>query len=83
MPRNFTARVPIKLKFGINVLQSYARCSATLRDCVEFNPCASKRALTRKNFWDERLFERGSLLFENEIRNAYLMANADRKAEPF
>jgi hypothetical protein len=24
----------------------------------------------------------GSLLFENEIRNAYLMANADRKAEP-
>ena len=25
---------------------------------------------------------KGSLLFENEIRNAYLMANADRKAEP-
>ena len=25
---------------------------------------------------------RGGLLFENEIRNAYLMASADRKAEP-
>ena len=25
---------------------------------------------------------KGGLLFENEIRNAYLMANADRKAEP-
>ena len=25
---------------------------------------------------------KGDLLFENEIRNAYLMANADRKAEP-
>ena len=25
---------------------------------------------------------KGDLLFENEIRNAYLMASADRKAEP-
>ena len=70
------------LNFGTNALQSYARYSAPLGDWVEFNPCASKRALTRKNFWDEWLSERGSLLFENEIRNAYLMANADRKAEP-
>ena len=53
MPGIFTARALIKLNFGINVLQSYARCSATLRDDVEFNPCASKRVLTRKNFWDE------------------------------
>ena len=27
--------------------------SVPLRACVEFNPCASKRALTRKNFGDE------------------------------
>ena len=53
MPGNFTARALTVLIFGTNVLQSYARCSATLRDCVEFNPCASKRVLTRNNFWDE------------------------------
>ena len=53
MPGNFTARALIKLNFGINVLQSHARCSATLCDDVEFNPCASKRALIRNNFWDE------------------------------
>ena len=53
MPGNFTARALIKLNFGINVLQSYARCSAPLLDCVEFNPCASKRVLTRNNFWKE------------------------------
>ena len=53
MPGNFTARALLMLIFGINVLQSYARCSATLCDDVEFNPCASKRALTRKNFWGE------------------------------
>ena len=82
MPGNFTARALIMLNFGTNVLQPYDCYSAPLPASVEFNPCASKRALTRKNFWDERLFERGSLLFENEIRNAYLMANADRKAEP-
>ena len=69
------------LNFGTNVLQYYDCYSAPLRASVEYNPCASKRALTRKNFWDEWLSE-GGLLFENEIRNAYLMANADRKAEP-
>ena len=82
MPGIFTARALIMLNLGTNVLQSYDCYSAQLGEWVEFNPCASKRALTRKNFWDERLFERGSLLFENEIRNAYLMASADRKAEP-
>ena len=51
------------LNLGTNVLQSYARYSTPLRASVEFNPCASKRALTRKNLWDERLFERGELTF--------------------
>ena len=41
------------LNLGTNVLQSYARYSTPLRASVEFNPCASKRALTRKNLWDE------------------------------
>ena len=41
------------LIFGENVLQSCDRYSAPLRACVEFNPCASKRALTRNNFGDE------------------------------
>ena len=50
---NFTARALIMLNFGTNVLQSYARYSVPLGDWVEFNPCASKRALTRKSFWDE------------------------------
>ena len=59
------------LNVGTNVLQSHVRCSAPLCDSVEFNPCASKRALTRKNFWDEGWFERGAYFFENEIRNAY------------
>ena len=53
MPANFTARALIMLNFGINVLQSYSRYSAPLRGGVKFNPCASKRTLTRKNFWDE------------------------------
>ena len=53
MPGNFTARILIMLNFGINVLQSYGCYSAPLRDGVEFNPCASKRELTRKNFWGE------------------------------
>ena len=58
MPGNFTARALIMLNFGVNILQYCARCSATLRDGVEFNTCASERTLTRNNFWDERLFER-------------------------
>ena len=53
MPGNFTARALIMLNFGTNVLQSYGCYSEPLHDFVEFNPCASKRALTRKNFWDE------------------------------
>ena len=53
MPGIFTARALIMLNFGINVLQSYSRYSAPLRDGVKFNPCASKRALTWKSFWDE------------------------------
>ena len=56
---------------GKNVLQSYASYSVALHDDVEFNPCASTRALTRKNFGDEGWFERGAYFFENEIRNAY------------
>ena len=48
------------LIFGANVLQFCDRYSAPLRACVEFNPCASKRALTRNNFGDEGLFERGA-----------------------
>ena len=50
---NFTARALIMLNVGTNVLQSFVRYSAPLRDDVEFNPYASKRALTRKNFGDE------------------------------
>ena len=53
MPAKFTARALIMLNFGINVLQSYSSYSAPLRDGVKFNPCASKRTLTLKNFWDE------------------------------
>ena len=53
MPGNFTARILIMLNFGINVLQFYGRYLAPLCDDVEFNPCASKRELTRKNFWGE------------------------------
>ena len=53
MPGNFTARALTMLIFGINVLQSYGCCSATLRDDIEFNPCASKRVLLWNNFWDE------------------------------
>ena len=53
MPGNFTARALIMLNFGTNVLQSYGCYSESLHDFVEFNPCASKNALTRKNFWDE------------------------------
>ena len=41
------------LNFGINVLQSYGRYSAPLRDGGELNSCASIRVLTRKNFWDK------------------------------
>ena len=41
------------LNFGTKVLQSYGGYSAPLRDYVVFNPCASKRALTRNNFGDE------------------------------
>ncbi len=44
--------------------------SAPLRDYVEFNPCAGKRALTwRASGMNDNL--KGGLLFENEIRNAY------------
>ena len=50
---NFTARALIMLIFGANVLQFCDRYSAPLRDYVVFNPCASKRALTRNNFGDE------------------------------
>ena len=53
MPGNFTAKALIMLNFGTNALQYYGRYSAPLRACVEFNPCASKRALTRNNFGDE------------------------------
>ena len=62
MPGNFTAKALIMLNFGINVLRSYGCCSVPLRACVEFNPCASKRALARKSFWDEGWFERGAYL---------------------
>ena len=41
------------LNVGTNVLQSHARYSAPLCYSVEFNPCASKRALARNNFGDE------------------------------
>ena len=41
------------LNHGTNVLHSYGRYSAPLLDSVEFNPYASKRALTRNNFGDE------------------------------
>ena len=53
MPGDFTARALTVLISGTNVLQSHGCYSAPLRDGVEFNPCASKRVLTRKNFWDE------------------------------
>ena len=53
MPGNFTAWALIMLKFGTNVLQSCGRYSEPMYDFVEFNPYASKRPLTRKNFWDE------------------------------
>ena len=53
MPGNFTAKALIMLKVGANNLQYYGRYSAPLRACVEFNACASKRALTWNNFWDE------------------------------
>ena len=53
MPGNFTARALIMLNFGTNALQSYTRYSVPLGDWVEFTPYASKRALTRKSFWDE------------------------------
>ena len=41
------------LNVGTNVLQFCDRYSAPLRDYAVSNPCASKRALTRNNFWDE------------------------------
>ena len=69
------------LIFGTNALQSYGCCSVPLRACVEFNPCASKRALTRKSFWDEGLFERG-LTFRKRNPQRLLVGIADRKAEP-
>ena len=60
MPGYFTAKALIMLNFGTNVLHSYGCCSVPLRACVEFNACASKRALARNNFGDEGLFERGA-----------------------
>ena len=83
MPGNFTAKALIMLNSGTNVLQSYGCCSVPLYACVEFNACASKRALARKSFWDEGLFERGGLLFENEIRNAYWWALRIEKPSRF
>ena len=62
MPGNFTAKALTMLNFGTNILQSYGCCSVLLYACVEFNACASKRALTRNNFGDEGLFERGAYL---------------------
>ena len=62
MPGNFTAKALTMLNFGTNILHSYGRCSVPLYACVEFNACASKRALTRNNFGDEGLFERGAYL---------------------
>ena len=41
-----------------------------------------KEHLHGRTFGMNDCLKGGSLLFENEIRNAYLMANADRKAEP-
>ena len=81
MPGNFTARALTVLISGTNVLQSHGCYSAPLRDGVEFNPCASKRALTRKSFWDEGLFERG-LTFRKRNPQRLLVGIADRKAEP-
>ena len=81
MPGNFKAKALIMLNFSINVLQSYGCYSVPLRACVEFNPCASKRALTRNNFGDEGLFERG-LTFRKRNPQRLLVGIADRKAEP-
>ena len=81
MPGNFTAKALIKLNFGTNVLHSYGCCSVSLYACVEFNACASKRALARKSFWDEGLFERG-LTFRKRNPQRLLVGIADRKAEP-
>ena len=77
MPGNFTAKILIMLNFGTNVLQSYGCCSVPLYACVEFNACASKRALTRNNFGDEGLFD-----FRKRNPQRLLMGIADRKAEP-
>ena len=48
---------------------------------LSLNPCASKRALTRNNFGDEGLFERG-LTFRKRNPQRLLVGIADRKAEP-
>ena len=69
------------LKVGANNLQYYGRYSAPLRACVEFNACASKRALTRNNFGDEGLFER-ELTFRKRNPQRLLMGIADREIEP-
>ena len=81
MPGYFTAKALIMLNFGTNVLQSYGCCSVPLYACVEFNACASKRALARNNFGDEGLFE-GELTFRKRNPQRLLMGIADRKAEP-